>query len=140
MTMLNHRNKPKSSGKFGTIFTCLFCIGLLVFIFIGIVPSIVAGVYGVISVITFIVYAIDKSSAQNGRWRTKESTLHALSLLGGWPGAYFAQKKLRHKSSKEAFKRVYWITVFLNVFGLCLLGTEKRSYFLNHIIIPLLNG
>ena len=30
-----------------------------------------------------IVYAMDKSAAQRNAWRTKESTLHMLSLLGG---------------------------------------------------------
>lgn len=32
--------------------------------------------------------------------RTQESTLHGLSLLGGWPGALIAQQVLRHKSKK----------------------------------------
>ena len=54
------------------------------------------------------------SRAQTGRWRTRESRLHLLSLAGGWPGAWYAQQWLRHKSSKRAFRRVYGATVVLH--------------------------
>ncbi|MGB5290520.1 MAG: cold shock and DUF1294 domain-containing protein [Lysobacterales bacterium] len=53
---------------------------------------------------TFLVYAKDKWAARRGRWRTKESTLHTLALIGGWPGAVIAQQLLRHKSRKDAFQ------------------------------------
>ncbi|WP_342352801.1 DUF1294 domain-containing protein [Psychrosphaera saromensis] len=71
-----------------------------------------------------MTYAIDKSAAKKGRWRTKESTLHLLSLAGGWPGAYFAQNILRHKLRKKPFKVVYWITVLLNVSGILWLADK----------------
>jgi len=35
--------------------------------------------------ITFLVYALDKSAARRDRWRTRESTLHLLSLIGAGP-------------------------------------------------------
>jgi uncharacterized membrane protein YsdA (DUF1294 family) len=44
--------------------------------------------------------------------------LHGLALLGGWPGAWFGQQILRHKSSKVSFRIAYWGTVALNVIGL----------------------
>ncbi|CAH0991716.1 hypothetical protein SIN8267_01830 [Sinobacterium norvegicum] len=134
------RRKVKGGSKLGVAFTILFCIGLLAFIVVGKLSVIVAGLYVAMSLITFIAYAIDKSAAQNGRWRTKESTLHLFSTFGGWPGAYFAQNKLRHKSSKEEFKIVYWVTVFLNLGGFFWLHTEKGTNFLNHTIVPLLSG
>ncbi|PHV04307.1 cold-shock protein [Janthinobacterium sp. BJB412] len=71
--------------------------------------------YGALSLVCFILYAIDKSAAVNGRWRTPESTLHLLALAGGWPGAILAQQWLRHKSSKLAFRIVFWCTVALNM-------------------------
>jgi uncharacterized membrane protein YsdA (DUF1294 family) len=40
-----------------------------------------------------------------GKWRIKEDTLHVWSLAGGWPGAWFAQQVLRHKSRKESFRQ-----------------------------------
>lgn len=134
------RSKTKNGSTFGGVFAIVFCIGLLVSVFSGKLPAIVAGLYIVMSLIAFIAYAIDKSAAQNSRWRTQESTLHIISLTGGWPGAYFAQTKLRHKSSKEEFKSVYWGTVLFNLVGLFWLHTEKGSNFLSNVIIPLLNG
>jgi uncharacterized membrane protein YsdA (DUF1294 family) len=70
--------------------------------------------YVIASGLTFIVYGFDKSAAMNGRWRTQESMLHLLSLLGGWPGALVAQQMFHHKSRKVEFQVVFWITVFLN--------------------------
>lgn len=66
------------------------------------------------SLATFIAYAIDKSAAQAGRWRTQEKTLHLLALIGGWPGALIAQNRLRHKSNKTSFLLTFWLTVVLN--------------------------
>lgn len=73
------------------------------------------------SLLTFIIYAIDKSAAQAKRRRTPESTLHLLALAGGWPGALLAQQWLRHKSAKQPFRAVFWATVVANVAGLVLL-------------------
>jgi uncharacterized membrane protein YsdA (DUF1294 family)/cold shock CspA family protein len=67
------------------------------------------------SFVAFMAYAFDKSSAIAGRWRTTEQTLHFFALAGGWPGALLAQQVLRHKTSKESFVGVFWITVALNV-------------------------
>ena len=66
------------------------------------------------SIITFLVYAVDKSAAKNGQWRTPESTLHLLGLAGGWPGALVAQKWLRHKSKKPSFQIIFWVSVVIN--------------------------
>jgi hypothetical protein len=41
--------------------------------------------------------------------------LHLLSLCCGWPGALVAQQAFRHKSKKESFRFVFWITVILNM-------------------------
>lgn len=71
-----------------------------------------------VNLLTFLVYAIDKSAAQSGQWRTRESHLHLLSLAGGWPGAWFAQQWLRHKSRKAEFRAVYWATVVFHCAGL----------------------
>jgi uncharacterized membrane protein YsdA (DUF1294 family)/cold shock CspA family protein len=78
------------------------------------IPPLVLVLYMVASLLTFIMYAVDKSAARKGAWRTQESTLHLLSLAGGWPGALVAQQKLRHKSKKQSFRSVFWLTVLLN--------------------------
>ena len=78
------------------------------------VSYIVFILYITLSMITYSVYQNDKSAALIGTWRTSEIFLHFLSLIGGWPGAMIAQQKLRHKSQKQPFRSVFWITVLLN--------------------------
>lgn len=85
-------------------------------------PLWVAPLYGVLSAICFVVYAIDKYAATYGRWRTPESTLLALGLIGGWPGAILAQQWLRHKSVKTSFRIRFWCSVALNMAALIVLA------------------
>ncbi|MCF2946809.1 cold shock and DUF1294 domain-containing protein [Paraglaciecola aquimarina] len=129
--------KVKSKLSITNFFIFVFCVGLIFSVWSGNLPVIILGWYVVMSLITFIVYAWDKSAAQRGGWRTKESTLHLLSLIGGWLGARLAQAKLRHKSSKKEFKRIYWVTVMLNVAGVFWLYTDNGVNFLNKVIVPL---
>ncbi|PMG48167.1 hypothetical protein BCU90_09660 [Vibrio lentus] len=71
--------------------------------------------YLVIGIVTFFVYAKDKRAAINGNWRVPEKTLHIFSVAGGWLGALIAQDKLRHKTQKQPFRAIYWLTVVINV-------------------------
>lgn len=80
-----------------------------------------AKLYLILSALTFVVYAVDKSAAVKGRWRVPEKNLHLLALLGGWPGALLAQTWLRHKTIKTSFRAIFWLTVFINITGFALL-------------------
>ena len=71
--------------------------------------------YLVIGLVTFFVYAKDKRAAINGNWRVPEKTLHVFSGAGGWLGALIAQDKLRHKTQKQPFRAIYWLTVAMNI-------------------------
>lgn len=64
-----------------------------------------------VNMVTLVAYASDKYAARRGQWRTRESHLHLLALAGGWPAAWLAQQKLRHKTQKAAFRMVYGLTV-----------------------------
>lgn len=88
-------------------------------------PALVLGLYAGASSLTFLAYALDKSAARKGAWRTQENTLHLFALLGGWPGALVAQQVLRHKSRKTSFRVHFWATVVVNcgVLGWYLSGT-----------------
>ncbi len=79
-----------------------------------------AAFYLLLGGVTFLAYACDKFFAQRDSWRIPEAMLHLMSLLGGWPGAWLAQRLLRHKSRKVSFRIVYWLTVVghLGAFGL----------------------
>lgn len=81
---------------------------------VGWLPFIVPAIYALFSVLAFLLYGVDKSAARSGRRRIPESTLHLISLCGGWPGAIVSQYKLRHKSRKLSFRAVYWATVIFN--------------------------
>lgn len=70
--------------------------------------------YLALSLVTFGVYAFDKSASKNGRWRVSENSLHSLALLGGWPGAMIGQRVLRHKTVKQPFRFIFWLTVIVN--------------------------
>lgn len=93
-----------------------FLLALTGLILAGRLPLWLGGFFALASLTTFAAYALDKSAARNNRWRTQESTLLLLGLVGGWPGAIAAQQILRHKSVKTAFRRLFWLTVAGNIF------------------------
>lgn len=80
----------------------------------GLAPWLVGALVGV-SVLTALVYSVDKSASRRGGRRVPERTLLLLGLLGGWPGALVAQQLLRHKTSKHSFQLAFWATVAVNV-------------------------
>jgi uncharacterized membrane protein YsdA (DUF1294 family)/cold shock CspA family protein len=121
------KTKRQSSGTTSIFVAIIFLIIVCVTVFIGAMSPFILGLYVIASFATFLWYAKDKAAAQNGNWRTPESTLHLMSLLGGWPGALIAQQKLRHKSKKQSFRIVFWITVLLNCGGFIWLFTPDGS-------------
>lgn len=92
-----------------------FALLYLVAILLWRLPAWPGMLYAGASVVCFIFYAVDKSAAKAGRWRTPESTLLLLGLCCGWPGAILAQQWLRHKSSKTSFQLAFWATVAVNL-------------------------
>ena len=96
----------------------------------GILPFQFFLFYTGMSIITFLVYAMDKSSARQDGQRTPENMLHMLALLGGWPGALYAQQLLRHKSVKQPFRSVFWLTIALNIIALASLALDHGTHFI----------
>ena len=72
-----------------------------------------AGAIVLVSALTYRMYAHDKHRAVTAGWRVPESSLHLAELLGGWPGALLAQRRLRHKCSKGSYQFVFWGIVIL---------------------------
>jgi uncharacterized membrane protein YsdA (DUF1294 family) len=105
-------NANKSSLT--SIVAIIFLIGISAGVYLDKLPEISIVIYIGASLITFLLYGFDKSAAKRGGWRTKESTLHLFSLIGGWPGAMIAQQKFNHKTTKESFRSEFWFTVILN--------------------------
>jgi uncharacterized membrane protein YsdA (DUF1294 family) len=75
----------------------------------------IALAYLLASSVCFVVYALDKSAARRRERRTPERTLLLLGLAGGWPGAVLAQQWLRHKTRKQPFQNLFWLTVALHL-------------------------
>jgi uncharacterized membrane protein YsdA (DUF1294 family)/cold shock CspA family protein len=67
-----------------------------------------------LSVATYRLYAFDKLQAVKGKWRVPETSLHLAELAGGWPGAFLAQRRLRHKCQKGRFKVFFWCIIVLH--------------------------
>lgn len=80
----------------------------------------------VMSVVCFAAYGLDKWLAVNGSRRVPENTLHFLSLLGGWPGAFLGQRQFRHKTKKMSFLIVFWLVVVLHF---AIIGTATYVFF-----------
>lgn len=118
-------------SKFPIYLSVIFIILIIAGYFLDQLPKKVVVIYLVISVITFLAYASDKSKAQQGRWRTQEKTLHLLALMGGWPGAAIAQQVLRHKSKKIKFRITFWFTVVVNITVLGYLMSPQGEVFLS---------
>jgi uncharacterized membrane protein YsdA (DUF1294 family) len=110
------------AGRSGAAYIAIpaFALLYLLAVLLWRVPAWPAMLYAGASAVCFLFYAIDKSAARFGRWRTPESTLLLLGLCCGWPGAILAQQWLRHKTSKTSFQLAFWATVIVNMaaFGL----------------------
>jgi uncharacterized membrane protein YsdA (DUF1294 family) len=73
--------------------------------------------YLMTSCVTFFVYGYDKQKAARSAWRIKESTLHLLDAVGGFPGGFVAQRFFHHKWRKTKFMVVFWLTVTAHAAG-----------------------
>jgi uncharacterized membrane protein YsdA (DUF1294 family) len=112
----------------------LFLFFVAASVAVGRLPPEILLLYLGASLVTFFMYFWDKSAARTGAWRTQESTLHLLSLLGGWPGALIAQQTLRHKSRKASFRAVFWMTLVMNCGLFIWLFTPSGSELLRRIL------
>lgn len=64
--------------------------------------------YAAISLVTLAAFGHDKIAARRGWWRTRESTLLWLTMLGGFIGALIGVHLFRHKSTRPVFQIAPW--------------------------------
>lgn len=113
----DRKRKPQSAKNSSismiTAITFLIIVGSI--IFIKHASFLILYTYIMLSLVTFLIYGWDKAAAKKNHWRTPENNLHFLSLIGGWPGALIAQNFFRHKSKKQPFRIIFWLTVIINI-------------------------
>ena len=92
-----------------------YMVFLVLLVLLGRLSGLVLLLISVMNAASYWFYAQDKEAAQNGQRRVPENTLHLLSFLGGWPAAWLAQQKLRHKTQKQPFRKIYFCTILFNI-------------------------
>jgi uncharacterized membrane protein YsdA (DUF1294 family) len=68
-----------------------------------------------LSLITFIVYGLDKSRAKSDGWRMPEAVLHWLALAGGFPGGWAGRSIFHHKTQKVVFTLVLLLSSLIHL-------------------------
>ncbi|MEX1056614.1 MAG: DUF1294 domain-containing protein [Natronospirillum sp.] len=132
-----HTSSQRRKTPFTVYLAAAFMVLLAGAYLNDLIPRTLVSLYLVMSLLCYAAYALDKDAAQNGRWRIAENSLHLLALFGGWPGARIAQHRFRHKTQKTAFRRLFWVTVALNLAGLAWLMTPEGSAALNGFLSEL---
>ena len=74
-----------------------------------------AAYLGLISVVSFFLYLIDKKKAERGSYRIPEKVLLLFSFFGGAFLAYPAMLIFRHKTRGE-----HWYFTFVNLLGIAI--------------------
>jgi len=108
----------------------LFIIYLPLSYYFGGISLYLSVTFLLVSPVTYLAYAKDKTAAIKDKRRVPEKTLHLLSLFFGWPGAILAQERLRHKTKKISFRILFWLTVFLNIAFIGSLHSQKSVKFM----------
>jgi len=69
--------------------------------------------FGIINLLSGLIFAFDKQAAIKGRRRIPERTLHLLEALGGVIANLLLMYSLRHKNRKFS----YWIWTWMVLIG-----------------------
>ncbi len=79
----------------------------------------------IVTVVTFVIYGVDKLCAKQDWRRVPEMTLLLLALLGGSAGAIAAMQLFRHKTLHLKFKYGVPLILILQIAGLIYLHLPK---------------
>ena len=56
---------------------------------------------GVINIVAFLLYGLDKQKARQNRWRIPEKILLGAAAIGGTIGAFAGMQMFHHKTQKR---------------------------------------
>ena len=85
-------------------------------------------VYIILSILTLIVYGIDKFLAKAGWKRIPERWLHTLALIGGFPGALAGMHLFKHKTNKPKIRWVIWASIIIHSAAAVILVARLRWF------------
>ena len=72
-----------------------------------------------LNLLAFVLYGVDKYKSRHHLWRTPESTLLLVALLGGSVGAWLGMRVWHHKTLHRKFRHGVPLILFLQV-AVCL--------------------
>lgn len=117
-------------------FRAAFLMLVIIALLFGTLPYLLPMLYLEASLFTYWLYQADKNAAiARQPQRLPEESLQMFSLIGGWPGALVAQKKLAHKRSKPLFQREFWLVVLANCILLIWLLSQHGQQFLSRLVL-----
>lgn len=71
--------------------------------------------WSILNILTMLIYVWDKVCSKWRLSRISENNLLLFGVLGGWPGAIFAQQLSRHKTRKLSFQIKFVVTILVNI-------------------------
>ncbi|MDX1677866.1 DUF1294 domain-containing protein, partial [Arsukibacterium sp.] len=117
-------------------FRCAFLVLVVIALLFGTLPYVLPILYIEASLFTYWLYRADKAAAiARQRQRLPEQSLQLFSLIGGWPGALLAQKKLSHKRRKFLFQREFLLVIIGNGILLIWLLSQHGQLFLGRLAL-----
>lgn len=117
-------------------FRCAFLVLVVIALLFGTLPYVLPILYIEASLFTYWLYRADKAAAKaRQRQRLPEQSLQLFSLIGGWPGALLAQKKLSHKKRKFLFQREFLLVIIGNGILLIWLLSQHGQLFLGRLAL-----
>jgi len=138
-TNLDRRNKLSLNSWFHLLLLLVLPVAAFFKISLPMERYWIAIFAAIVSPVTYVLYARDKRLAITGGFRISELRLHVLELIGGWPGAFIAQRHFRHKCSKRFYKFIFWVIVLGHqLVALDVLRSGELSYTVWTIIRPLI--
>lgn len=69
--------------------------------------------YALMTIVTFVLYGVDKSKAKKGKWRIPEKTLLLFAACFGGLGAFLGMKIFRHKTKHTSFKIIVPVSMII---------------------------
>lgn len=114
-SVVSAKNNSKQAASPMLIVVVIYIVSIGGLAMFGLLPSLLPLFLLLMNVMCYWFYSQDKEAAQLGNRRVPEQTLHVLAFLGGWPAAWLAQQRLRHKTQKASFQRVYHLTIIFHI-------------------------